>query len=139
MTLDPDIEEKLKNIPHKNLKIYQSTQEGFECDFNAVMDGQYRGQNGDVESKSRIRIRESGQIDFFMIRLPPVENAKEKQDILMRIARRHFGKRAGCYGRSGNLHIKYPVNGTLFDYSLSRFLDDYNGFRSEIESKLDFN
>lgn len=120
------------------MRIYESTQEGFECDFHALIDNKYRGQNRDAESKSRIRIRNSGEIDFFMIRLPRVENAEEKQNRLMQISRRHFGKRAGCYGRSGNLHVKYPITGTLFDYKISEFLEDYNGFRSEIENKLDF-
>lgn len=122
--------EKLKDIPHHDMDFYESSD---SCDFRATFCGEHR-----EDTRSRIVFKNDGTIKLFLIRLPPVENAEKDQDKILRIARRRFGRDAGCYGRSGNLHMKYPVTGELFNYNVSDFLNDYEGFKSEVEKKIQF-
>ena len=128
--LQEELKERLRSIPHHDMDFYESSA---SCDFRATFCGKYR-----EDTRSRIILKENSNIKLFIIRLPPVGNAEKDQDKILRIARRRFGKNAGCYGRSGNLHVKYPITEELFGYAVSDFLNDYEGFKSEVEQKTDF-
>lgn len=131
MTSQP-LREKLCTIPHHDMDFYKSA-DGYECDLRILLNDKYR-----EDTRSRIRLNPDNTIKSLIIRFPSVEDASDKQDTILQIARRRFDRRAGCYGRSGNLHMKFPVTGELFDYTIEEFIDDYEGFKSEVEKRITF-
>lgn len=130
--LKEDVENNLFKIPHKDLSIYRDG-EIYNCDMRVIIQGVVR-----KDTRSRFQIKENGKIVNLTLRLPPVVDARGKQDQILRMARRHFDERAGCYGRSGNLHVEYPITGVLVNYKLEDFLDDFGGFEDELNQKIDF-
>lgn len=130
--LSDSTKEMLTQIPHHDMDVYDSTDQ-YEYDFRALFCGEYRD-----DTRSRVILDNQENVKLSLIRLPPVDNAEKQQDKILRIARRRFNEEAGCYGRSGNLHVKYPVTGELFNYTPSDFVEDYEGFKSEVEQKIDF-
>lgn len=130
--LPESVENDLFKIPHKDLSIYKSDNI-YNCDMRIIIQGSVR-----EDTRSRFQIGEGGKIKNLTIRLPPVDNARDRQDKIMEIARNSFGKKAGCYGRTGNLHIRYPIHGQLEDYGTREFLSDFNEFESEIDAYVNF-
>lgn len=130
--LPENVENDLFKIPHEDISIYKS-ERMYNCDMRIIIQGSAR-----QDTRSRFQIGEDGKIKNLTIRLPPVDNARERQDRIMKIARSSFGKKAGCYGRTGNLHVRYPVHGQLEDYGTGEFLSDFDEFESEVDKYMDF-
>lgn len=131
-TVKQKVEEHKSEIPHADMDLYPN-ENGYEWDFRAIIDGKHR-----EDTRSRVLLDKNGNINMLMIRLPNVKNAEEMQDDILLIARRKFGRRSGCYGRSGNLHVKYPTSNELVNYTISDFVKDYKRFKDEVEQKIDF-
>lgn len=102
-------------------------------EFRFPFDGEVR-----TDTRSSVEVDPaSEEVLQATVRLPTTDgDAEQLQDQMLMISRRVFGDESGCYVRgTGRIHLKYPVSGQIFDYSVSEFIDDLENFRSEITSK----
>lgn len=129
--LPESTENKIFALDHTKLD-YRNTNGTHEFDLRLTFSELER-----KDTKSRICI-ENNNITLFIIRVPKIENRTEAQKKCHTIAEQTFGKDAGCYERSGNLHVKKPIAGKLNGYAVSQFIDDYREFKSEIENAFTF-